>query len=351
MCMVPNRQLRSQRKYESIELLRAAFGARFDAAPGTCLFDRLEWFDMLARHCFADTRLVIGHAVDGAGVGSVLLPLVESGNHLEALANWYSFSFAPLFFNVVPEQREELLTDIARQVRASHGHIRLYPLLDGDGSASRVARAFHNAGWMVSMRVVGHNHLLRLRGRNFAAYWAERPGILRNRVKRKGRGHAFTFHIHDCCDAALWQDYCAVYAASWKPDEPSPALLRALVEDASARGALRLGFAMKDGIPVATQLWTIEGDTALIHKLAHDKSQDADSPGTLLSHHMFAHAIDRDHVTTIDYGTGDNDYKREWMEEERPMWRIDCYDPRRVAQWPPAAKAMISGLVARIKGR
>ena len=263
--MVPNRQLRSQREYESIDLLRAAFGVRFDGAPGARLFDRLEWFDMLARHCFADARLVIGHAGESEGTGSALLPLVECGDHLEALANWYSFSFAPLFFDVAPEHREKLLTDIARQVRASDGQIHLYPVLDEDGTASRVARAFRNAGWLVSMRLAGHNHLLRLRGRDFAAYWADRPGILRNRVKRKGRGHAFTFHIHDRCSEALWQDYCAVYATSWKPEEPSPALLRALAEDAGTRGALRLGFAMKDGIPVATQLWTIEGDTALIH--------------------------------------------------------------------------------------
>src|SRR3546814_1064470 len=82
-----------------------------------------------------------------------------------------------------------------------------------------------------------------------------------------------------------------------------------------AAGTLRLGFARLEDQPVATQLWTVENGVALIHKLAHDQGFDGASPGSLLSHAMFAHAIDRDHVATIDYGTGDNGYKTDRSEE------------------------------------
>ena len=108
---------------------------------------------------------------------------------------------------------------------------------------------------------------------------------------------------------------------------------------------MRLGFARLDGRAVATQLWTVEHGTALIHKLAHDSTQDEGSPGTLLSHAMFAHAIDQDRVATIDYGTGDNDYKREWMDERIPLHQIDLFNPRRASSWIPAARTCISALV------
>ena len=50
-------------------------------------------------------------------------------------------------------------------------------------------------------------------------------------------------------------------------------------------------------------------------------------------------------VATIDYGTGDNDYKREWMDERIPLHQIDLFNPRRVSSWIPAARTCISALV------
>ena len=63
---------------------------------------------------------------------------------------------------------------------------------------------------------------------------------------------------------------------------------------------------------VAAQLWTIEGDTACIHWCARHQRRCA--VARHLSHHMFAHMIDIEKVFRIDYGTGNNAYKRDWME-------------------------------------
>ena len=100
-----------------------------------------------------------------------------------------------------------------------------------------------------------------------------------------------------------------------------------------------------DGHAVATQFWTVERGVALIHKLSHDRAHDGGSPGTLLSHAMFAHAFDTDGVETVDYGTGDNGYKTDWMEERVPLHRIDAFNPRFASSWLPAARTAISALV------
>ena len=56
-------------------------------------------------------------------------------------------------------------------------------------------------------------------------------------------------------------------------------------------------------------------------------------------------AIDQDRVDLIDYGTGDNGYKTDWMERRIPLIRIDAFNPRRPSNWLPAARTAISALV------
>src|SRR3546814_19106238 len=96
-----------------------------------------------------------------------------------------------------------------------------------------------------------------------------------------------------------------------------------------AAGTLRLGFARLEDQPVATQLWTVENGAALIHKLAHAQGFDGASPGSLLSHAMFAHAIDRDPVATSDSGTGDTGYQTAGLQERETRPRPAFLKPTR----------------------
>lgn len=309
-------------------------------------FIRAEWFAMLGRHCFADREVIMTTA--RIGDASAVLPLVvEDDRRLVALANYYSFAYGPMFSgDPTPEIRFALLRMIATDLRTRFHRVSLYPLV-GDEMSGLLRRAFAAGGWIALLTDRGENHVLDLRGRNFLIYWAQRPGALRSAVRRKGKAERYLFEIHETVTDALWRDYTAVYAASWKNAEPYPAMIRSIADEAAARGALRLGFARENGRAVAAQLWTIESRTACIHKLAHDSAEDAGSPGTLLSHHMFEHMIDGEKVERIDYGTGGNAYKRDWMDSVRPMQRLDCFDPRKAALWLPALKTRISQLVRR----
>jgi len=312
-------------------------------------FLRPAWFGMLAQHCFADVPVHMARAQSGDM--SAVLPLIDQGGHLAALSNYYSFAYGPIYEgNPSTRERQALLIRIAADLKKNHQRISLFPLIeDGSGMAEELRRAFAKAGWIAVLTDQNSNHVLDLNGRDFATYWKQRPGQLRSSVKRKGKAERYRFEICHHVSNESWENYCSVYSASWKNAEPWPDMIRAIAEEANTRGALRLGFAYDsdDGRPVASQLWTIEGKTACIHKIAHDSAQDAGSPGTLLSHHMFAHMIDVDHVSHINYGTGGNSYKRDWMERERPMLKLDCFDPRKASMWLPAIKTRISRLVRR----
>lgn len=335
--------MRAPREYHSLNEVRRALGDRLDRDAMRPLFDRIDWFDALHRHCFPATPVRV-LAAEENGKEVWLFLLNTAARRAGALANWYSFSWAPLFLgdpDAAAQQR--LLESVARHLLTDCAQIDLYPLEDG----TPLVRALRRAGWFVVERPMGGRHLLRVEGRSFADYWAARPGRLRSLVRRKGRGAPFALSIDDRLTDALWQDYVDVHGRSWKEAEPDAGLafLRDLAERESAAGRLRLGFARIDGRAVATQLWTVDHGVALIHKLSHDRAFDGGSPGTLLSHAMFERAINRDRVSLIDYGTGDNDYKLDWMETRVPLHRIDAFNPRCASAWLPAVRTAISALV------
>lgn len=91
----------------------------------------------------------------------------------------------------------------------------------------------------------------------------------------------------------------------------------------------------------------MENGTAYIHKLAHDERHIQASPGTLLTHALFSRVIDTDRVDLVDFGTGKDAYKRDWMEDVRPRYRLELIWPRSPKAWPYMAKSRVAGLAAR----
>ena len=112
---------------------------------------------------------------------------------------------------------------------------------------------------------------------------------------------------------------------------------------------MRLGVAYAEGAAVAAQLWTVEGNTAWIHKLAHTEESKPLSPGTTLTAALFAHVIDGDRVALVDFGTGNDGYKRDWMEQVRPRYRLDMLRPCDPRNWPTMARAALRRLARRTK--
>ncbi len=333
------------REYRSLSDIRSLVAGRLDRASQPHMFDRFGWLSALHEHCMADNGVRIMRAWQGGC--EAWLCLADSGRQKQsALANWYSFAFRPIFVgDPDPATRLALLERIARDLGRRAAQVDLYPVLADDGLSDLLLTAFRRAGWFAVARQMGTNHFLDLGGRDFDSYWAGRPGPLRTLVRRKAKSAPFTFDVHTQFSDAAWQDYVTVYRRSWKPDEPGYAFLRAIAMQEGAAGTLRVGLARIEGRPVAAQLWTVENGVALIHKLAHDSAADALSPGTLLSHHLFRYVMETDRVATIDYGTGDNPYKTEWMDAARRLNSLDCFNPRFPRAWFPAARTAISKLV------
>lgn len=315
--------------HDSVNALQGLAGENGSAIPAASPFDRAEWFALLVRSGFVPLIAMARDDKTGAA-----LALTEANGRITPLRNWYSFTWR----QIAPsgEDGNRLLTEIARQLRRRAHRVTLAPVPDEDGSAGRLARAFAGAGWRVEVTRCDINHVLHVGSRSFAEYWQGRPGRMRTTLKRKAK--KVETEILTRFDDDAWEHYERIYAQSWKPQEDHPAMLREFARAEGEAGRLRLGLARYRGEPVAAQCWSVERGIAYIHKLAHLESHRHLSAGTTLSAALFEHVIDRDRVETVDFGTGDQPYKADWMEETRPRYQIDCLDMHSPRAWIDLAR-------------
>ncbi|HZF94282.1 MAG TPA: GNAT family N-acetyltransferase [Allosphingosinicella sp.] len=324
-----------------VELFDDLAAAEADAAGAlgreaqASIYDRLSWYRLLAAHVDLPGKPIIARARHMQRRAWIFL--ATGDKKASAWASWYSLRWRPigepeLWPHILAAFRDGLVPELD-----------LAPIED----PAPVVKACRESGWIPFVEEAKANWIADTTDMDFETYWAKRPSKLRNSAKRKAKAAGLDIAIHRRFDEAAWADYEEVYAASWKPEEGSMAFLRALAEQEGAAGTLRLGVAKKDGKPLAAQLWLVENGEATIHKLAYREDAKALSPGTILSMAMFRSALDEDRVARIDYGTGDEPYKADWMGERRMLWRVRAYNRRTLTGLLKAARRKASSLVAR----
>lgn len=305
-------------------------------------FARPEWFELLEE---AGNNASVALAQSGGD--ALALPLTRDDQGLRAglkgLSNWYAFTWRELATS--PATQDKLLNALARDLQSRTSRIVLEALPDEDGTATRLEAGFRKAGWNVRREICDTNHVLEVSGQSYADYLAARPGKLRTTLKRKAK--KVSVEILTQFKGDIWDCYEEVYGQSWKPEEGDPAMLRQFAQAEGAAGRVRLGTARHDGTVIAAQFWTVENGTAYIHKLTHLESAKQLSAGTTLTAALFEHVIDRDKVNLVDFGTGDDPYKRDWMEQIRPRFRLTCLKPSDPLNWPEMGKAALRKLVSR----
>jgi len=321
--------------FDSLADVAADAGDALDRSRQQQLYDRMAWFERTAKYCGSGETLVARAA---KGEEKAWLFLSKTGKcKAEALASWYT-----LAFDIVRTGDYDGLIEALAGELKDLASITLAPIAD----PSAIEKGFQSAGWKVIKTVTNQNWELRP-PKDFDSFWKARPGKLRSTVKRKGKKANLEIAIHREFDEQAWADYRTIYAHSWKPNEGSWDFMREFAESEGDAGTLRLGVAYKEGEPVAAQLWHVENGHATIHKLAYCESAKSYSPGSILSEAMFRHVIEQDAPEIIDYGTGSEPYKADWMDAPRPLYRLQLYNPRQPKAWIALLRHRLSGLVRR----
>ena len=309
--------------FDDLDAVERDAGGALDRDARGSIFERLDWFRLIERHCSPPGKLLVIRARDGDCRAWLFLKV--DGRRAVGLSTWYSFDFGAIL-KCGDRHRgytlAEALIGGLRRYRPRIASVELSPLPAGDP----LSLCFPGKFWLWRLSAATTRWGMNMMGQDFAGYWSARPSRLRNTVERKAKAAGLDIRIHTQFSDDAWSAYERVYAGSWKPGEGSPGFLRALAVMEGAAGTLRLGIASQEGEPVAAQLWLTEGGVAAIHKLAYVEAAKSLSPGTILTMAMFRHALDVDRVDGIDFGLGDDAYKADWVDHSRPMYRLLAYD-------------------------
>ncbi|HSD39612.1 MAG TPA: GNAT family N-acetyltransferase [Rhodocyclaceae bacterium] len=291
------------------------------------LFLTREWFDLLERH-----GLPADHGRNDAVAGALSLPLMQRGGSFHSLSSYYSADYG-LSGSAIPSINEA--SQLARWLR-THGarRIELRPMHADAALLSALMPALRSHGYLCDTFHVSTNWHLPCAGLRGADYVASRPSRLVNTLRRCRKRlltePGFRLDIvtaGEALDAAL-DAYASVYAQSWKEPEPFPDFIPQLCRLSAAQGWLRFGVLHLGGEAVAAQIWFVKDGTASIYKLAYDSRFARLGVGTVLTAALAEHVLDVDKVCEIDFLTGDDAYKAEWMTHSRQLVGLVAFDAR-----------------------
>lgn len=322
--------------FSALEDLPPDCVALFEHAGKSSFFQTLHWYRNLVKHGLpGGTLLRIYVADDGSGVKGVL-PLKHDGRKrwLESVSNYYTSLFMP----IVGNPADAVLYALAETVAGERwDRVNLHPM-DVESPVFEIcSEAFRAAGMIVLPYFCFGNWYLEVGGRSYREYHDSLPSKLKNTLKRKTKqlfsGNEARIEIvanMEKIDEAI-EAYDRVYNSSWKVPEPFPEFMPGLIRASAELGWLRLGLLFVGGEPVAAQIWIVKDGIASIYKLAYDERFSKLSAGSILTAALMEHVIDVDKVKEVDYLTGDDDYKRDWMSHRRERWGISAYNTKTLA--------------------
>ena len=190
------------------------------------------------------------------------------------------------------------------------------------------------------------NRYLDVDGRSFDEYFINLPKKAQNTIKRKGNklkadaSAKLTIYTGNEAKEHIYQ-FHEVYEKSWKSEEGYLDFITDIMGQFSDLGWIRLGFVYLDGVPIASQFWIVKDGVAYIYKLAYVEGFEKFSAGTLLTTELMKYVIDHDKVSRVDFLTGDDGYKKDWMSHTRELWGIRVYNK--------TFKGFILAVTARLK--
>lgn len=323
-----------------------------EQSSATPLFSRLAWLSLFEQYIcnkqFAAMTLVFSNQQK-----QLILPLAKHSFNglraLQSLTNYYSPFYQMQGSQLASAKDYVDAVLCCRSELSQYDVIDLLPLYQHD--AKTWQRAFNQIGF----KGFCYEHSINWYHENITdvdQFWSLRPSKLRNTLKRKKHkldqsGEYSTRVVAPQQMLRLNQalaHYHHVYYDSWKKIEPYPAFIDAIAQYAWQQGELRLGLIYHKQVPVAAQIWFVSDQTAYIFKLAYRKQYTKTSVGTVLTAAMMEYVIDKDKVTCIDFLTGDDSFKKDWMQSKRTLMGVQACNLTRWRGKKIYLKNILSGI-------
>ncbi|MET0081695.1 MAG: GNAT family N-acetyltransferase [Sedimenticola sp.] len=312
-------------------------------SENSSFFQSIHWFENLARTILDKSQeLRVYQYRDNQkqdDMPQVLAPFYARTKWgvrtLESLSNYYTSLYGPVFDSRknVPAALDAIVGSLVEEKPSWH-LVHVAPLDPERETFEPLIEAFSKRGWWIQKYFIFGNWYLPCKGLTYQQYLADRPSRLKNTLRRKQRQFTVKLgarlEIYDQPEDVEMavEAFNAVYRRSWKKAEPYPDFIYGLAGICAKRGWLRLGVAWLGDKPIAAQFWIVSGGIASIYKLAYDNEFRSLSPGSILSAHLMKHVLDIDRVHEVDYLTGDDTYKSQWMSHRRERFGIMAVNSR-----------------------
>jgi Acetyltransferase (GNAT) domain len=346
-----------ERTYERERMLHAATYVGLDSLPDqySSLFDQsgedsfflsLPWFRNLERTVLGPDEVVRVIGVERRESGKVpAAALVVKNSRLsnrflsqltvESLATYYTSYFAPVIARDC-ENVDEITKLLAVKLAESKPRWDVLNIRPVDlllASVNGLYTALNELGFRTQTYFCFGNWYLKVGSRSYSEYFKDLPSVIRKnipyyrrRLEKNARVRIKLFTTLEDLEIAI-RDYELVYNSSWRDSEAYPNFVRGLVRIAAEQGWLRMGLFYIDDEPAAAQLWLVQGRVASIYKVCYAEEFAKSSVGSVLTAHMLEYALDTDRVEEVDYLSGDDDYKANWMSDRRERWGIMAFNP------------------------
>lgn len=305
--------------------LPASIDALFEHCRGESMFFSREWFEALYTTTFEDDQSLLLACVMDEGCVLALLPLIGANEDKKSFSHNYTALYSLLLLEDKPVKTLACLAEGLSQM--SVHSLRLSPVAEDDSNILALQKALKLFGYEYHQDFFFYNWIHRTQRQPFDEYMAERPAQLRNTIARKQRKlereHEYTIRLFmgDEVKQGL-VDYHSAYSASWKAYEQHTTLLDAVAIKLSVPNWTRLAVLYINGKPAAAQLWFVVEGKASIFRLAYDEEWKRYSTGSILTAYLMQYVMDIDKVEEIDFLTGNEAYKSDWMSDRRQRCRV-----------------------------
>ena len=316
--------------------------ALFTQAEKSSLFFSQRWFkNLVTTALIYDEKMQLACVIEKANVTDshgenkkeedtvlAILPLISRDNKEWSSLHHIYTSLYTLLMEDTDSNRQEIFQCLAEGLSLLPFYsLTLRPIAEDDHRINNLLHALETSGLACNRYFRFFNWFYPLQGQTFADYMAARSSRVRNTIARKQRKlereHGYEIRLHTGSDVQqAIADYHTVYKASWKPNEPHKHVIEGLTDTVSKQSWTRLAILYIKGQPVAAQLWFVVHKKANILKLAYDETWKQYSPGSILTQYLMEYVIDTDKVEEIDYLTGNDHYKQEWMSARRRRYKL-----------------------------
>lgn len=325
-------------KYTDYAEIPATFITEMDKTK-PYLFGKLEWFNLLHKHIIEHNQEVIFYCVLNMQKKiEAIFPLIKSPNKnnsgysLKSLANFYSMEYRPLIIKKSRNSRKAINAFVHYLATEERDWItlELFPIDEGELSNIYLKEEL-NKHFSIAFSLCHKNWVYRNNNEkydDFITYSPSRVRSIKRDERRIKKDHEIQIKIwtDDIDIEECIQDYFLIYNNSWKNKEQYPEFIPELIRLCASEKILRLGILYVDNIPTAAQLNIFHDNITLIYKLSYHEEYKHLSTGAILSFHMMQYAFDKDKSMEIDYGCGDDAYKREWMDLCRKKMTMTTYN-------------------------